>query len=64
MASKFQQRHYEAIAQVMRNNCPHPLDEQGRWLVWLSIKSDLEALFQVDNPHFKSQKFHEACHGH
>lgn len=74
MAS-FSQRHYEAIAEVLRVEHDSIVEELGRigrtglhtnraenWLVeWRQIRDDLCAMFARDNPRFKQARFMKAC---
>ena len=73
--SKFQQRHYEAVAAVMKDRT-HVLDAvgdlrppeekynaylQGCWDEWNLIQVALRKMFQADNPGFKPSLFDAAC---
>jgi hypothetical protein len=46
--SKFQRRHYEAIAEVMASQFP-TLGELERDMVWIGIVSGLSMMFEEDN---------------
>ena len=65
--SKFQQRHYEAIAKVMLDTKPDRgfgtcEAERNRELYqWEDIRDSLRELFAEDNPRFKADKFTKAC---
>jgi hypothetical protein len=54
-ASMFSKRHYEAIAEVMRDNKIVTPE------VWENIRDDLGALFEADNEKFNRTKWEEAC---
>lgn len=57
--SMFSRRHYEAIAEVIRNvgnqTSENPLT------VWERFVDDLADLFHADNERFDRAKFEEAC---
>ena len=64
MKSKFERRHYEAVAAVVRS-C-HP-DTGGGTLLnigkseWEIVKFKMANMFEIDNPRFDRAKFDEAC---
>jgi hypothetical protein len=60
--SKFQRRHYEAIAQVMASEFP-TLGKLERDMVWIGIVSGLSMMFEEDNPNFDKARFVLACTG-
>lgn len=69
MASKFQQRHFEAIAEVIQEvrqmaelrsgGNQQKLD--GFLLGISSIEGELVGMFRSDNPMFDTNRFHRAC---
>ena len=62
---KFQQRHYEAIADVIYElylNTSRTSATVG-WTI-NEVENRLIKLFQSDNPRFRESKFREACHRH
>ncbi len=58
--SKFQQRHYEAIAEVMQTLHSQVPDMEHRWTIHLATQS-LAEMFQADNPLFQWSRFEAAC---
>lgn len=64
MSSKFQQRHFEAIAQVMQNIAPERFDSTNdleRRVQHAATVRALVALFAADNPNFSADRFERAC---
>ncbi len=64
MTTKFQQRHYEAIAEVLQESLswaitdgPSPQMQLGVHMV----RNRLTELFEADNPLFDSERFERAC---
>jgi hypothetical protein len=60
VVTRFQQRHYEAIAEVMQEakrdaSCEAELDGIAR------VEAELVALFRGDNCHFMPERFRAAC---
>lgn len=58
MASKFQQRHYEALAKIvggLRADYPEGI------CVINELEDRLALMFAIDNERFKISKFVEAC---
>lgn len=58
MKSKFQQRHYEAIASAMQKT---KNDNTDGGYAWLRIRNALVIMFQDDNPNFNRDRFINAC---
>lgn len=56
MKSKFQHRHYVAIADVIAN-CP--INDEGK----AALISDMASMFRQDNPSFSRDRFYWAAHG-
>lgn len=52
---RFQQRHYEAIAEVFTKS--YLAGDSA----WLYLRNDLAAMFKADNPKFKPERFKAAC---
>ena len=68
MTTKFQQRHYEAIARLMVDHQPvwsigtQNMDVyNGKTDQWIEIVESLCHEFAQDNPRFKKTKFLKAC---
>lgn len=63
--SKFQQRHYEAIAEALQSPTAHnavdPAFAEGWHAAVSAIKVDLAEMFQSDNYHFMRDRFMRAC---
>ncbi len=60
--SKFQQRHYEIIAQVMNDIAPRDSSKaETRFEYRERIIRELCAEFAKDNPHFNEDRFRVAC---
>ena len=56
MTTKFQQRHYEAIADALREL------RQRDSVVWpYGVVAQLVRLFEADNPRFDRERFERAC---
>lgn len=53
---RFQQRHYEAIAEVMAKSA----EQTNVFAIHVAVKN-LCAMFKADNPKFSVSKFKEAC---
>jgi hypothetical protein len=67
MASKFAKRHYEVIADVMRDTALM-LDEEDMStpypngpFVWNVVLENMVEAFKCDNPRFSESRFEEAC---
>ena len=62
MLVMFQKRHYEKIAEVLRQVKPEQRDPQyfGRFITWTAIRRSLMDLFKSDSPKFNEDKFYEA----
>lgn len=60
MRSKFQRRHYNAVADILRDAAPIAAYDSAnaRWSV---IVEAFIMLFKADNPHFQPQRFRDAC---
>ena len=56
MASKFQQRHYEAIADILKYTRFNPCDSETVQI----IEDRLVSYFRSDNPNFKESLFRKA----
>ena len=61
---KFERRHYQAIAEVLRECYPRSINADvnniGKpW--WNYIKKRMSVMFANDNPNFDWEKFEEAC---
>lgn len=60
----FQQRHFEALAQMMQKlhpgyaTGPYPTEKQ---LQWGSTVAAMSALFRASNPRFDTARFERAC---
>ena len=52
----FQKRHYEVIAQALRENKP----TADYTPTMLDVQESLQRLFAADNPRFDELKFHKA----
>lgn len=68
--SKFQQRHYEAIASVMREAKPEESEPDPRGSTHMAccyqhdyVIARLTRMFEADNPNFNSERFLAACEG-
>jgi hypothetical protein len=59
MRTKFQKRHYVALAEIVRVAKRRPNDSAGEAV--LDIEQDLADLFTRDNPKFKRGTFVKAC---
>jgi hypothetical protein len=59
--SKFQQRHYEAIAQLMQDVADQRGNKESKAEYRERIIGELCTLFASDNPHFKPERFRLAC---
>lgn len=59
MQTKFQKRHYSALATIVRIARKRPNDSVAECL--LDIEADLADLFARDNPKFKRSQFLRAC---
>lgn len=57
---KFQKRHYEDIAGVLRRMKTYN-DNGDTFIRKSSLMSELIMMFGLDNPNFNSKKFVEAC---
>ena len=58
----FQQRHYEAVATVMRHErLQVPPYYEGRQQ-WEAVMFGMTNLFEEDNLHFSREKFESACY--
>ena len=57
--SKFQRRHYEAIAKVLRSEFNGGLECE--FITLLIVMDKLVEMFAEDNPAFDSDKFIRAC---
>ena len=60
MATKFQQRHYEAIAQVIKN-LRYGADREHDKRVADRMAVVFSMLFTADNPNYDQQRFYTAC---
>jgi len=58
--SMFSKRHYEAVAEVLKEINYDARAYDGVEM-WEKIRSDLSALFESDNEKFNRTKFEEAC---
>jgi hypothetical protein len=58
MSSRFQKRHYTAVAAILRRAAARPNDSVQECLA--DLTQDFAALFRGDNPDFQSVKFIEA----
>mgnify|MGYP001598244957 CR=1 FL=1 len=64
---KFQQRHYEALAHVIRGLSViaepelHMGEPGNNWIAKSALVEELGKMFQEDNPHFNWSKFTRAC---
>lgn len=57
----FNQRHYKAIAEVMKRNKPLDNWSANKHVQWGAIYRDLRDMFAADSPKFKDVLFAEAC---
>jgi hypothetical protein len=51
----FQARHYQFIADVLKDSCANTS------AAWEQIVNELAEKFQLDNPHFQQKRFKAAC---
>ena len=58
---KFQQRHYEALAHVIRGLLVVVEPDGSYWIAKSALVEELSKMFQEDNPHFNWSKFTRAC---
>jgi hypothetical protein len=58
MNTKFQRRHYDAIAKLIADM---RRDDIGNPIVWTKIKKRFGDMFIDDNPNFNPARFEEAC---
>lgn len=62
MPVKFQSRHYQAIAEVMKRSKPSAQSYFGPCGVqWDITVSELGAMFECDNDNFRAEQFYQAC---
>jgi hypothetical protein len=61
MASKFQQRHYKAIAEALLD--VKPAYSSKEYDQWFKVAYRLNQLFRADNTNFKPGRFMDACNG-
>lgn len=61
--SKFNKRHYEAIARVMQSTCTTDGadDDEASVYRWHVIRGTLADMFARDNGLFKRDRFERAC---
>lgn len=67
MASKFTQKHYEAIAQVIRDYEFQSLTKTGQareQITLCGVIEDLDIMFNADNPKYDSGRFLTKCGWH
>lgn len=57
--TKFERRHMNAIAGVIRN-C-HPGDSNSGYVQWDLVKGKMGDMLAYDNPRFDRGRFEEAC---
>ncbi len=58
MTTRYQKRHYEDVARLLRERSEHIFDEP---LVRQVIEIDFADLFAADNPDFDRERFLAAC---
>lgn len=64
MASKFQKRHYEAIAQALQAAHPlkgSPADNDLENFRWFVCRNEIARMLERDNSDFKRGRFEAAC---
>ena len=62
MATKFQQRHFENLAQLMQDNMPVTTSKaQTRAEYREQLIRAMCELFKADSPHFNEDRFRLAC---
>lgn len=59
--SKFQQRHYEAIAEVMQDARRRTTGYEGNETIIGKVIDELVDLFRYDNYLFQPERFRQAC---
>lgn len=68
MTPKFSRRHYEAIAETIRNHDikakPNTEEESIKIATLTGIIDDLGAMFKEDTPKFNSVRFRARCGWH
>ena len=60
MASKFEKRHYEAVAEIFRVNYPLSGDGLDRSM-WEDLQKEFSDMFAAENGRFRPVQFLEAC---
>lgn len=58
--SRFQQRHYEAIADTFKGQKENVINKK-HIEAWLDCVNGFVAMFKADNPKFNPEKFRAAC---
>jgi hypothetical protein len=61
VSSKFQARHYEAIAAVMARKKPHPVNSGNATAQWEDTCYALAQMFAGDNRNFRQPQFLSVC---
>lgn len=56
----FSQRHYEAIAKVIREQTAYAVSDDD-WTTLKMVTQALQLMFKLDNPRFKAERFFKAC---
>lgn len=60
MNPKFERRHYNAVADVLKHAAPI-LAYDAANAKWSAIVEAFIMMFKADNPNFKPQRFRDAC---
>lgn len=67
MKSKYQRRHYEDLARILRYlrdaSYPCTVSHSDVWWTLTRVEGELVELFEADNPKFEADRFRQAARG-